>query len=188
MESQNLTMRQVLVMDVQRHRELFKLPPLTSGLKICISMFSPRFVPVLLCRTALKFQSLGLSVPARCISLLNFVVFGIEIATTCKIGPGLFLPHTHGTVIGAISIGKNATIYQGVTLGAKDLDFTYDAAHRPIIGDAVFLGAGAKVLGGLTLGNNVTVAANAVLLESVPDDVVVGGIPAKIIKHRNNPA
>jgi serine O-acetyltransferase len=118
-------------------------------------------------------------------SLINFLFFGIEIAVACKIGPGLFFPHTHGTVIGAFTIGKNAVIYQGVTVGAKDLDFTYDAAHRPCIGDNVLLGAGAKVLGGIELGHSVTVAANAVLLSSVPDNVVVGGIPAKILKSRN---
>jgi serine O-acetyltransferase len=184
MEEQDPGLRQLLVMDVQRHRELFNQQPLESKLKIWISMFSPRFVPVLLCRLAYKCHTLGLSIPARIFSLLNFLLFGIEIATLCKIGPGLFFPHTHGTVIGAVSIGKNAIIYQGVTLGAKDLDFTYDAAHRPVIGDDVFVGAGAKVLGGLHVGNNVAVAANAVLLESAPDNVVVGGIPAKIIKYR----
>ncbi|WNF57346.1 DapH/DapD/GlmU-related protein [Pseudomonas sp. SG20052] len=184
MEKQEPGLRQLLVMDVQRHRELFGSQPLESKVKVWLSMFSPRFIPVLLCRLAYKSHTLGAGVLARMFSLLNFLLFGIEIATTCKIGPGLFFPHTHGTVIGAVSIGKNAIIYQGVTLGAKDLDFTYDAAHRPIVGDDVFIGAGAKILGGLTIGDNVAVAANAVLLESAPDDVVVGGVPAKIIKYR----
>lgn len=184
MEERDPGLRQVLIMDVQRHRELFGCQPLKSNVKIWLSMFSPRFVPVLLCRLAYKSQASGLGVLARIFSLLNFLLFGIEIATSCKIGPGLFFPHTHGTVIGAVSIGRNAIIYQGVTLGAKDLDFTYDAAHRPVVGDNAFFGAGAKVLGGLQIGNDVTVAANAVLLESAPDNVVVGGIPAKIIKYR----
>lgn len=184
MEKQEPGLRQLLTMDVQRHRELFGRQPLASKLKIWLSMFSPRFIPVLLYRLAYKSHTLGLGVLARIFSLLNFLLFGIEIATTCKIGAGLFFPHTHGTVIGAVSIGRNAIIYQGVTLGAKDLDFTFDEAHRPVVGDDVFLGAGAKVLGGLQIGNNVAVAANAVLLESAPDGVVVGGIPAKFIKHR----
>lgn len=184
MDKQEPGFRQMLTMDVQRHRELFGKHPLNSKFKIWLSMFSPRFVPVLLCRLAYKSHTLGCGTLARIFSLLNFLLFGIEIATTCKIGPGLFFPHTHGTVIGAVSIGKNAIIYQGVTLGARDLDFTFDTVHRPVVGDDVFFGAGAKVLGGLQIGNNVVVAANAVLLESAPDDVVVGGIPAKIIKHR----
>jgi serine O-acetyltransferase len=184
MEKQKPGLRQLLTMDVQRHRELFGKRPLESKFKIWLSMFSPRFIPVLLCRLAYKSHMLGAGVLARIFSLLNFLLFGIEIATTCEIGPGLFFPHTHGTVIGAVSIGRNAIIYQGVTLGAKDLDFTYDASHRPVVGNDVFLGAGAKVLGGLKIGDNVAVAANAVLLESTPDDVVVGGIPAKIIKYR----
>jgi serine O-acetyltransferase len=186
MEKQEPGLRQLLAMDVQRQRELFGRPPLESKAKIWLSMFSPRFIPVLLCRLAYKAHTLGFGVLARIFSLLNFLLFGIEIATTCKMGPGLFFPHTQGTVIGAVSIGKNAIIYQGVTLGAKDMDFTYDAAHRPIVGDNVYLGAGAKVLGGLIIGHNVAVAANAVLLESTPDDVVVGGIPAKIIKYRKS--
>lgn len=185
-EQREWGLRQLIVADITRQHELFgKLLPL-RGAKLWLSMLSPRFIPVLLCRLAYKFQKKGLKIPARFFSLLNFFLFGIEIAAVCKIGPGLFFPHTHGTVIGAMSIGKNAVIYQGVTLGAKDLDFTYDFAHRPSIGDNVLIGSGAKILGGVQLGDNVTVAANAVLLQSVPSNVIVGGIPAKIIKNRNS--
>ncbi|MDI3184332.1 serine O-acetyltransferase [Pseudomonas paracarnis] len=180
-----LGLRQLLVADIARQRELFGLTKPLKGLKLWLSMLSPRFAPVLLYRLAHRFHVMGIGVLAKFFSLINFLMFGIEIAVACKIGPGLFFPHTHGTVIGAISIGKNAVIYQGVTLGAKDLDFTYDAAHRPTIGDDVLVGSGAKVLGGIQLGNHVTVAANAVLLQSIGNDVVVGGIPAKILKSRN---
>ena len=72
-----------------------------------------------------------------------------------------------------------------MTVGARDLDFTYDEDHRPVLGDDVMLGAGAKVLGGIRVGDGVTVAANAVLLMSVPNQCVVGGVPAKILKTRN---
>ncbi|NWC95266.1 MULTISPECIES: serine O-acetyltransferase [unclassified Pseudomonas] len=186
MTERPLGIRQLLSHDARRHRELLGGHVVESGLKLWIGMLSPRFAPVLLYRLAHRCHRGPLSPLARLFSLLNFLLFGIEIAVACKIGPGLFFPHTHGTVIGAFTIGKNAVIYQGVTVGAKDLDFTYDADHRPSIGDNVILGAGAKVLGGIELGSGVTVAANAVLLSSVPDNVVVGGIPAKILKSRNS--
>lgn len=154
--------------------------------RLWFAILSPRFIPVLLYRLAYKCQSLRLGLLARGFSLANFLLFGIEIAGKCRIGPGLFFPHTQGTVIGAIAIGDNAIIYHGVTLGAKDLDFTYDSSHRPIIGDNVMIGAGAKVLGGIHVGDNVCIAANAVLLKTVPSNVVVAGIPARIVKTRDD--
>ena len=155
-----------------------------EGARFWLKIFSPRFAPVLLFRLAYKSQNSGLGILARIFSMLNVIFFGIEIATICKIGPGLFLPHTQGTVIGAVSIGENAVIYQGVTLGAKNLDFTYDKERRPVVGKNALIGAGAKILGGLTIGDNVNIAANAVVLISVPDFAVVAGVPAKIVSIR----
>jgi serine O-acetyltransferase len=184
MEQDITSLRKLLRADLDRQRELFNAPAIKSRLKAVLSMFSPRFAPVLLYRLAYQANARGYRILARFFSLLNFTIFGIEIAVACKVGPGLFFPHTQGTVIGAVSIGKNAVIYQGVTLGAKDMDFTFDSLHRPVVGDNVVVGAGAKVLGGIALGDNVIVAANSVLLMSVPADVVVAGIPAKIVKER----
>ncbi|MFJ7796604.1 serine O-acetyltransferase [Pseudomonas sp. NPDC096950] len=184
MEQGSQSLRSLLRADIDRQRALFNAPLATSKIKLILGMLSPRFAPVLLYRLSYSMNRRGFKILARFFSLLNYTVFGIEIAVICKIGPGLFFPHTQGTVIGAVSIGANAVIYQGVTLGAKDLDFTYDESRRPVVGDNVVIGAGAKVLGGLTLGDNVTVAANSVLLMSVPADVVVAGMPAKIVKQR----
>jgi serine O-acetyltransferase len=153
-----------------------------SGVKLWFSVLSPRFVPVLLCRTAYFFYCHKLTAIAKCFSLLNFFCFGIEIAIQCRVGKGLFLPHTQGTVIGAYSIGENATIFQGVTLGARELDFSYLESSRPIIGDNVTIGSGAKVLGGVKLGDGSRIGANAVVLESVPPYVVAVGVPARVTK------
>ncbi|VXC80963.1 serine O-acetyltransferase [Pseudomonas sp. 9Ag] len=185
MSSDEIGLFGLLRLDARRHRELLGGKVDVSLLRLYMGMLSPRFLPVLLYRFAYACHQLRLSPAAKMFSLLNFLLFGIEIAIACRIGPGLFFPHTHGTVIGAYSIGSNAVIYQGVTIGARDLDFTYDETHRPVLGNDVLLGAGAKVLGGITLGDGVTVASNAVLLMSVPDHCVVGGIPAKILKSRN---
>jgi len=182
---QDFTLRQLLIADVARHRQLFGDERPAKGVSVWLSMLSPRFLPNLLYRLSYRAQQAGIAPLAKVFSMLNVVIFGIEIATVCKIGPGLFFPHTHGTVIGAVSIGKDAVIYQGVTLGAKDLDFTYDAAHRPTVGDNVMFGAGSKVLGGIVLSNDVVVAANAVVLSSFSEGAVLGGIPAKIIKSRD---
>lgn len=155
-----------------------------SGLRLWMGVLSPRFVPVLLCRLAYSFYRLKLGPVAKAVSLLNFFLFGIEIAVRCPIGKGLFLPHTQGTVIGAWSIGENATIFQGVTLGAKELDFSYQESSRPTVGDGVTIGAGAKVIGGLVLGSDSRVGANAVVLNDVAPGSLVVGIPAQVVHRR----
>ncbi len=152
-----------------------------SGLRLWLGVLAPRFVPVLLCRLAHSFYRLKLGLLAKAVSLLNFFLFGIEIAVRCPIGKGLFLPHTQGTVIGAWSIGENATIFQGVTLGAKELDFSYQESSRPTMGDGVTIGSGAKVIGGLVLGSDSRVGANAVVLNDVAPGSLVVGIPAKVV-------
>ncbi len=117
-------------------------------------------------------------------SLLNVMLFGLEVTPQCKIGAGLFLPHTSGTVIGAAEIGRNVTIFHGVTLGAKfaDLDFTPD--QRPVLEDDVVIGAGAKILGGVRIGRRAVVASNSLLTESVPPDGFAIGVPAIVREQK----
>ena len=141
--------------------------------------FSPRFAPVTLVRTAQCLHATGWQRLAKLPALVNFVLFGIEVPPRIPIGPGLVLMHTHGTVLGAASIGANVTLYHQVTLGAVEMDFAYTPTLRPIVGDGVIIGVGAKVLGGLTLGHGSVVGANAVVLKNVPPGYVAIGIPAK---------
>lgn len=169
--------------------DLHRVHELTHGtsvpvtrLNILQGALSFRFLPVLLCRLSFWFFCHHLSPVAKLISLINFVLFGIEIAVRCPIGPGLFLPHTQGTVLGALRIGANATIFQGVTLGATELDFSYDEQLRPVIGDSVIIGSGAKVLGGLIVNDYVRVGANSVVLESIPPHSVAVGAPARVVR------
>ena len=171
-----------LVADVRHFRALIEgKPEKETKLRLFISMFSPRFTPVVLCRIAHGLYCLRLKPLAKLISLTNFIVFGIEIAVRCRIGKGLVLPHTQGTVIGAASIGENAIIFQGVTIGSKDLDISYAESRRPFVGNGVLVGAGAKVLGPIRIGDGVKIGANAVVLESLPDGVVAVGVPARIL-------
>jgi serine O-acetyltransferase len=142
-------------------------------------LLHPRFLPIVLYRCSRSALLNNLPAVANLLSYLNQIMFGLEISPRCAIGPGIFFPHTSGTVIGASKIGKDATIFQGVTLGARQIDMNYDLALRPELGDYVVVGAGAKVLGGIALGDNVKVGANSVLLRSIPANATVAGIPAR---------
>lgn len=153
-----------------------KKPTITG---VLFAAFSPRYTPVLIFRLSHWCFLRKLSPLAKILSMINFVVFGLEIAVRCEIGAGLYFPHTQGTVIGALKIGENATIYHNVTFGAREVDIAYQADSRPIVGSNVIVGAGAKVLGAVSLGDNARVGANAVVLEDVAPGVTVVGIPAK---------
>lgn len=174
-----------LAADLRRARVLLHgATDAERGLRLWLGVLSPRFVPVLLCRLAHSLYRLKLGPIAKAVSLLNFFLFGIEIAVRCPIGRGLFLPHTQGTVIGAWKIGANATIFQGVTLGAREVDFSYSEQSRPIIGDGVTIGSGAKVLGGLCIGDGARIGANSVVLQSIPAQALAVGAPARVVQRR----
>jgi len=144
----------------------------------------PRFLPVLLIRIAQYLHQKPIIKPlAQIFTWLNVILFGLECTPRAKIGYGLLIPHSHGIVIGAINIGNHVTIFQGVTLGAKNFDLTFSSKTRPSIGNYVTIGAGAKVLGGIKLGDYSGVAANAVVLKNVPKKQLVAGMPAKFVKY-----
>ena len=164
--------------------DLLRLVPMNqSFFSLAVRVFHPRFLPVLFVRLSRYFYC---HKPLRFLSplltWLNVFIFGIEVTPRSDIGPGLMLPHTFGTVIGAIVIGPNATVFQGATIGASSLDMDFDENKRPVIGANVIVGAGAKILGGLAVGNDVTVGANSVVVKSIADGMVVAGVPAKIIR------
>ncbi len=96
--------------------------------------------------------------------------------TTPDIGGGLFIQHGFSTYIAAESIGENCWINQQVTIGYKD------NTRAPIIGNDVMITCGAKVLGPITIGDHVTIGANAVVVKDLPPDSVWGGVPAKRIR------
>jgi len=107
------------------------------------------------------------------------VITGAEIPLTLNIGGGLLIPHPNGIVIHPdVSIGPNCLIFQQVTIGTRGGD-------APIIGGHVDIGAGAKILGNIKIGNNVCIGANAVVINDVDDGCTVAGIPAKVIRTKN---
>lgn len=117
---------------------------------------------------------------ARIISQWARQKTGIEIHPGATIGKGLFIDHGMGVVIGETAvIGDNCLLYQGVTLGGTGKD---KGKRHPTLGDNVLVGAGAKVLGPFTVGSNVKIAANAVVLNAIPDNCTAVGVPAHIVK------
>lgn len=119
--------------------------------------------------------------PARWLSQLSRFFTGIEIHPGAKIGHRLFIDHGMGVVIGETAeIGDNVTLYHGVTLGGVS---TKKGKRHPTIEDSVVIGAGAKVLGAITVGQKSRIGANAVVVKEVPPDSVVVGIPGQIVKR-----
>jgi len=171
-----------LCADLSRSRELRGTQAIARNrLTFWLGIFSPRFAPVLLCRLSHLLYLYKMMPIAKCVSLINFFLFGLEVGVKCEIGRGLFFPHTSGIVIGAFSIGENAIIYQGVTIGARELDFSYLETSRPIIGNDVVISTGAVILGPIKIGDRARIGANSVVLSSIPNDVLAVGAPAKVI-------
>ncbi|MEG1255865.1 serine O-acetyltransferase EpsC [Clostridium sp.] len=117
---------------------------------------------------------------ARLLSQISRGLTGIEIHPGATIGENLFIDHGMGVVIGETAvIGDDVTIYHGVTLGGVGYD--KKGKRHPSIGNNVTLGAGAKLLGPITIGNNVKIGANSVVLHSIPDNSTAVGSPAKVV-------
>ncbi len=174
------SLKSLLLADLNRQFEYAGSVRRATVWTIMTRLLHPRFLPLFLIRVSRYCAVCGIPfMPSLC-TYCNIVLFGLEVSSKCEIGPGLFLPHTSGTVIGASRIGKNATILQNVSVGATELDMHWDPALRPTIGDDVTLGAGCKVFGGLDIGDHVTVFANSVVLRSIPENSVAGGIPVKV--------
>ena len=175
-----LQLKQLLYSDLLRQYELEGRPDLRpTFLGLVCRLLHPRFLPIVLYRASRWTLLLGIPAVPKLLAYLNIVLFGLEVPPRCEIGPGIFFPHTSGTVIGAVRMGSKVTVFQGVTLGARELDMAFNPALRPEVGDNVMLGSGCKVLGGITIGNNVTVGANSVVLNSVEPNTTVIGVPAR---------
>lgn len=136
-------------------------------------------------RVAHWFYKKKLFTIARVISQISRSRTGIEIHPGATIGKGLFIDHGMGVVIGETAeIGDNCLIYQGVTLGGTGKD---KGKRHPTLGNNVMVGSGAKVLGPFKVGDNVKIAANAVVLAEIPPNCTAVGVPARIINRINEP-
>ncbi len=118
---------------------------------------------------------------ARLVSQWARRMTGIEIHPGARIGKGFFIDHGMGVVIGETTeIGDNCSLYQGVTLGGTGKDV---GKRHPTLGNNVMVGAGAKVLGPMTIGDNSKIAAGAVVLKEIPENSTAVGVPAHVVRR-----
>lgn len=123
---------------------------------------------------------------ARMVSQWGRNFTGIEIHPGATIGPCLFIDHGMGIVIGETAeIGTNCTIYHQVTLGGTGKD---TGKRHPTIGDNVLIGAGAKILGPVYIGNNARIASGSVVLTDIPDNATAAGVPAVVVRKNGEKA
>ncbi|OAI89832.1 hypothetical protein AYO36_00885 [Exiguobacterium sp. KKBO11] len=125
-----------------------------------------------------KLYKMNIPIVPKVVFSLIRIIFSAEIPYTCTLQKNVELKHGGlGVVIHPKSIiGEGTVIYQNVTIGGRE------NRGYPIIGENVYIGAGACILGGIKIGDNVKIGANAVVVKSVPNDTTVGGIPAQKIK------
>lgn len=156
---------------------------------VFIPIFYPSTWPIIAYRYGswvVKLRTVLLKVPLYIVYFFmkraTEVLTTIEISEYTEIDKGLFIAHVGSIVVAHhTKIGRYASIHQGVTIGVMG-----DSDQLPQIGDNVYFGAGAKVLGPVKIGNNVVIGANAVVTHDVPDNAITGGIPAKIINYKGS--
>ena len=158
--------------------------------KISILLTYPGVKAVFFYKVANFFHLAGFHLLARVISQITRFFTGIEIHPGAKIGKNLFIDHGMGVVIGETSeIGDNVTIYHAVTLGgispSIDSERQRHEKRHPTIGNDVVIGSGAQIIGPVKVGNGSRIAANAVVVNDVPENTTMVGVPAKAIKTGN---
>jgi serine O-acetyltransferase len=153
-------------------------PAATSKLEVILTYAG--FHALLAYRIAHWLKTHNAPIIPRIISQLARWVTGVEIHPSAKIGTGFFIDHGTGVVIGETAeIGDYVTLFQGVTLGGTGKE---RGKRHPTLGNHVVVGAGAKILGGITIGDNVKIGANSVVLKNVAANSTVIGVPARVIK------
>ena len=148
-------------------------PAIHSSMEV---LLYPRFKVMLLYQKGHYFWARWISQRAVCKT-------GIEIHPGAQIGKGFFIDHGNGVIIGETAIiGDNVTLYQGVTLGGTGKE---QGKRHPTIGNNVMISAGAKILGSFTIGDNSKIGAGSVVLEEVPPNSTVVGVPGHVVKRNN---
>lgn len=129
-------------------------------------------------RVAHRFWNAGWTTPARLLMHAARFYTGIEIHPAARLGPGLFIDHGMGVVIGETAeVGENVTLLQGVTLGGTSLK---REKRHPTLGNNVVVGAGAKIIGAFRIGDGSRIGAGSVVVREVPPNSVVVGVPGRV--------
>lgn len=170
---------------ISRMKEEFQVikerdPAIKSPMEV---LLYPSFRVMLSYRRAHRQYLKGHYFRARYISQRAARKTGIEIHPGATIGKGFFIDHGSGVIIGETAIvGDNVTMYQGVTLGGTGKE---TGKRHPTIGDNVMISAGAKIIGSFTVGENSKIGAGSVVIEAVPPNCTVVGVPGRIVKRDN---
>ena len=169
-------------------KAIMERDPAAQGMFAAIFLY-PSFHVLLFHRIAHPFWNWNLKFIARALMLFARWLTGIEIHPQAKIGAGLFIDHGMGVVIGQTAIiGENVTLYHGVTLGgvnpAENSNSQRTVKRHPTIGDNVIIGAGAQILGPITIHKCARVGGNSVVTKDVGEGITVVGIPAKPVARR----
>ena len=155
-------------------------PAIHSSMEV---LLYPSFKVMLHYRLAHRLYQKGHYFWARFLSQRAARKTGIEIHPGATIGKGFFIDHGSGVIIGETAIvGDNVTLYQGVTLGGTGKE---TGKRHPTIGDNVMISAGAKIIGSFTVGENSKIGAGSVVLEEVPPNCTVVGVPGRVVKRDN---
>lgn len=169
----------------EHYREEFRIikerdPAIKSPMEVILY---PSFKVMLSYRRAHKLYEKGHYFLARYLSQRAARKTGIEIHPGAKIGKGFFIDHGTGVIIGETSvIGDNVTLYQGVTLGGTGKE---TGKRHPTLEDNVMVSAGAKIIGSFTVGKNSKIGAGSVVIEEVPPNCTVVGVPGRIVRQNN---
>lgn len=166
------SVKDIIDEDIAHWKEILKLEGTHKELLIYLLRVKPEF------RNLFYYRIGGIRIISRLMKIFLPPLSSLYIWTQ-DIGGGLFIQHGFATVIAANKMGKHCFVNQQVTIG-------YKGDKAPVIGDNVTVTCGAKILGGISIGNNVTVGANSVVVKDVPPDVTVAGIPSKIIRYKEN--
>ena len=155
-------------------------PPIHSNMEVFLY---PSFKVMLHYRVAHRLYKNGHYFLARWISQRAVRKTGIEIHPGATIGENFFIDHGNGVIIGETAVvGNNVTLYQGVTLGGTGKEH---GKRHPTVGDNVMISAGAKVLGSFQVGENSKIGAGSVVIEEVPPNCTVVGVPGRVVRHNN---
>jgi serine O-acetyltransferase len=164
----------LLAADLRRKAEVYGLPD-SPGTRVRMLLTDGGLAQVLF-RSMSFCQRHHLKIVAAVLYRLNGFLTGATIGRNADLGPGFVIVHSIGIVINTnVRAGRNLVVYHGVTIGEAHDRF-------PVLGDDVFVGAGAKIIGGVRVGSNVRIGANAVVTKDVPDGATAIGIPARIVR------
>lgn len=168
-----------IIRDIQAARE--RDPAAVSSLEVLLAY--PGFHARQFHRLAHALHGLRVPLVPRLVSHLSRFLTGIEIHPAATIGEGLFIDHGMGVVVGETSeIGDNCSLFQGVTLGGTS---TKRTKRHPTLGSNVVVGAGARLIGAIHVGDNARIGAGSVVVTNVPENATVVGVPGHIVAYHD---